>query len=143
MDVWHWWVIAALVLFLIEIFTSGFAVLCLSIGALFGAVAAAFGWDVKTQLLCFAIGSLIGFLAVRPLLLKYFFKKRSEVLTNAEALVGKKARVCEAITEIDGGRVAVDGDNWKAVSEDGSPIAAGEWVTITKVESIILTVKKI
>ena len=142
MEIWHWWVIAALVLFVIEIITSGFSVICLSIGAIFGAVAAAFGLDIKIQILCFAIGVLIGFLAIRPLLLKCFFKKKAEVQTNIEALIGKRVQVCEAITEYSGGRVKIDGDNWKAVSEDGIPIEAGEWVTITKIDSIILTVKK-
>ena len=40
MEEWHVWIIAALLLFLIEIFTTGFAVICLSIGAVAGAVAA-------------------------------------------------------------------------------------------------------
>ena len=40
------------------------------------------------------------------------------------------------------GRVAIDGDDWKAVSEDGSVIEKGTPVVIVKMDSIIVTVKK-
>lgn len=33
MEIWHIWVIVALVLVVVEIFTQGFAVLCLAFGA--------------------------------------------------------------------------------------------------------------
>ena len=39
MEIWHIWIIAALLLFIVEIFTSGFAVICIAVGALGGAVA--------------------------------------------------------------------------------------------------------
>lgn len=143
MEAWHIWIIAALLLFIVEIFTSGFAIVCLSIGALCGALASVFSEDFKIQLLCFAIGTLIAFMAVRPLLLKCFRKKKNDTPTNAEGLIGKTVTVCESIDTNDGGRVQIDGDNWKAVSEDGMPIEKGEKAVVTKIDSIVLTVKKL
>ena len=39
MEIWHIWIIAALVFVIIEIFTSTFAVVCLSVGCVGGAIA--------------------------------------------------------------------------------------------------------
>lgn len=144
MEAWHIWVIIALVFVIIEIFTSGFAVMCISFGCLFGAGASALEWDIKWQLLLFAIGTVLAFLTVRPLIYKFFYKKGVEVKTNAEALIGRRAIVTERIEgELRPGRIKVDGDDWKAVSLEKEPIEVGEAVEITAIDSIIVTVKKI
>ena len=144
MEVWHIWVIVALVFVIVEIFTTGFAVMCISFGCLFGAGASALDWNVKWQLLAFAVGTVLAFATVRPLVYKFFYKKSREVKTNAEALVGRRAVVTERIEgELHPGRVKVDGDDWKAVSLDTEAIEVGEAVEVTAINSVILTVKKI
>lgn len=144
MEAWHIWVIVALVFVIVEIFTSGFAVMCISFGCLFGAGASALDWDIKWQLLLFAIGTVLAFLTVRPLIYKFFYKKSNEVKTNVDALIGRRAIVTERIEgELRPGRIKVDGDDWKAVSTIEEPIEAGEAVEITAIDSIIVTVKKI
>lgn len=144
MEVWHIWVIVALVFVIVEMFTSGFAVMCISFGCIFGAVASALDWELKWQLLVFAIGTALAFMTVRPLVYKFFYKKENEVKTNAEALIGRKAIVSERIEgELHPGRVKVDGDDWKAISLDAEPIEVGEAVEITALNSIIVTVKKL
>ena len=144
MEVWHVWMIIALLLVVVEVFTSGFAVLCFSIGAVAAAVMSATDCELKWQILVFAVFSALAFVLVRPLLLKAFARNKVlEVKCGVEALVGRTATVTEAI---DGsrnqGRVAVDGDDWKAVTEDGSVVAVGEKVEILRVDSIVLTVRK-
>ena len=37
MEIWHIWIIVALVLVIVEIFTTGFAVVCLAVGCVGGA----------------------------------------------------------------------------------------------------------
>ncbi|MBR2326169.1 MAG: NfeD family protein [Alistipes sp.] len=144
MEVWHIWVIIALVFVIVEMFTTGFAVMCISFGCLFGAAASALDWDIKYQLLAFAVGTVLAFMTVRPLVYKFFYKKGQEVKTNAEALVGRRAIVTERIEgELNAGRVKVDGDDWKAISLDAEPIEVGEAVEITAINSIIVTVKKL
>ena len=144
MEAWHIWVIVALVFVIIEIFTTGFAVMCISFGCLFGAAVSLFELDVKWQLLAFAVGTVLAFLTVRPLVYKFFYKKGQEVKTNAEALVGRRAIVTERVgDEMHPGRVKVDGDDWKAISLDAEPIEVGETVEIMAINSIIVTVKKI
>lgn len=145
MEVWHIWVIIALVFIIVEIFTAGFAVFCISVGALCAAIAAACQVNLTWQIVIFAVGTLVGFILIRPLLIKYFFKgKDSNIKTNADALLGKTVIVCEAIDEKNNtGRIKVDGDEWRSVSDDGSHIDVGEKVIITEINSIILTVKKL
>ena len=144
MEGWHIWVIIALVFVIIEIFTTGFAVMCISFGCLFGALASALDWELKWQLLVFAVGTVLAFMTVRPLVYKFFYNKKNEVKTNAEALIGRKAIVTERIEgELNPGRVKIDGDDWKAVSLDSEPIEVGMAVEVTALNSVILTVKKI
>jgi membrane protein implicated in regulation of membrane protease activity len=144
MEAWHIWVIVALVFVIVEIFTTGFAVMCISFGCLFGAAVSLFELDVKWQLLAFAVGTVLAFLTVRPLVYKFFYKKGQEVKTNAEALVGRRAIVTERVgDDMHPGRVKVDGDDWKAISLDAEPIEVGETVEIMAINSIIVTVKKI
>ena len=68
MEIWHIWVIAALILIIVEIFTQGFAVFCLALGALAAAIASACSAGAEGQLIWFAIVTLLSFVFVRPLL---------------------------------------------------------------------------
>ena len=144
MEIWHMWVIAALILVVVEIFTTGFAVICLAVGAIAAAVDAACGGGAEGQLIWFAAATLLAFVFVRPLLLKAFRKSGGrERLSGVDALKGREAIVSEHISASDNtGRVAVDGDDWKAVSADGADIGKGEKVTIESVDSVVLTVRR-
>ena len=143
MEPWQIWIIVALGFFILEVFTPGFAVACLSIGAIGGAVGSAFGCELKFQILIFAIFTLLAFVLVRPLVLKFFYNKSKEVPTNVDALIGRQAIVTEEIKPVVGGRVKVDGDDWKAVTADGKSVEAGKIVRILKLDSVILTVEEI
>lgn len=142
MEIWHIWIIVALIFFILEIFTPGFAVACLSIGAIGSAIASACDWTLKIQLLVFAVVTLLAFVLVRPVMLKLFHKNSKEVATNTDALIGRQALVSEEIKPVVGGRVKIDGDDWKAVTADGKSVEAGKVVRIVKVESVILTVEE-
>lgn len=144
MEYYQIWLIAAIVLVIIELLTAGFGVICFAVGALFSALAAFLGMDsLVWQLLIFAVASVLCFIFLRPVVLRFLDKKSKDVKTNADALIGKTAIVSETIdSSVNQGRVAVDGDDWKAVSADGSVINKGEKVEIISRDSIILTVKK-
>lgn len=140
MEIWHLWTIAALLLFIIELFTAGFAVICLSLGAAGAAIAAACDLDIYGQLIAFTIVSLVALALVRPLLKRFFYRGGEKVATNVNAMVGRKAKVVMAI-DGDEGRVMVDGVDWKARSVDGERVEVGTMVEIVAVESVVLTVK--
>ena len=111
---WHVWLIVALVFFILEIFTTGIAVICFSFGAVGSCIAALCGANLTWQVIVFAIVTLVSFIFIRPMLIKLFYKKgKNEVKTNMEALIGRKGIVSEAIDPVTGsGRVKVDGDDW-------------------------------
>ena len=140
----YWWTIIGIAGFIIEIFTPGFFAASLGIGAFFGAITAMFFPDaIEYQMLAMAGGSLLSFALIRPLWKRYLAKTK-DVKTNADALIGKIGVVSEDIDiKETSGRVAIDGDDWRAVSEDSSIIEAGSQVEVVKRESIVLTVKLI
>lgn len=143
MEYYQIWLIAAIALVIIELLTAGFGVICFAIGALFSALVAYFTPNIFWQLLVFAVVSMAAFFFLRPVFIKLLDKKTKDVKTNADALIGRVVFVSETIDpEMNTGRVAVDGDDWKAVSDDGSVINKGEKVEILSRDSIILTVKK-
>lgn len=136
------WLIIAFALVIFEICSATFGAICFAIGAGFSALVAGLGLDLTWQIIVFAVVSLLTFIFLRPFMLKFLDRNAKDVKTNADALLGRKAIVSERIDAAQHtGRVAVDGDDWKAVSSDGAVIETGTEVTIVKMDSIILTVK--
>ena len=138
MEIWHIWIIAALLLFIVEIFTSGFAVICIAVGALGGAVATLLNAPFWGQLLAFAVVTLIALFTVRPLMMHTCSKKLQPC--NMEALKGGEVSLVNPIGEDIMGRVKIYGDEWQAVSDNGEEIAAGAKVRIVGQDSNILIV---
>lgn len=139
----YWWTILGIAGFIIEIFTPGFFAASIGIGAFCAAVTALFTPELEYQLWAAALGTILSFIAIRPLWKKYLFGKK-DVKTNADAMLGQHGVVSETIDAAKNtGRVAIDGDDWKAVSVNDEIIAEGERVQVAKRESIILTVTKI
>ena len=140
---YYYWLIIAIVLLIVEILTAGFGTICFAIGAVFSAVASALNARLEWQIVIFVVVSLLTFIFLRPVVILFIEKKSKDVKTNAEAIIGRRGVVSEQIdAEQHTGRVAIDGDDWKAVSEDGSVIEKGSDVEIIKRDSIIVTVRK-
>ena len=129
-NLWQFWALAAIVCVILELTSGDFFILCFAIGALVTAVVSALGVGFYGQLAVFVVASLLSLFFVRPRLAKALHGKRRERLSNADALMGRI------------GRVAIDGDDWKAVSADGEYIPLGQNVRVVGRESIILTVEK-
>ncbi len=145
MTIWQIWLLIAALFVVIEIFTSGFAVACFSVGCVFGAILAACELSLTWQVVAFAVGTFLAFVFIRPIVMKYLDKKTNDngVKTNMDSIIGKTAVVTEKIEENGFGRVKIDGDDWKAQTSDGSAVEVGTKVKIEAFESIILTVKKL
>ncbi len=145
MTAFYIWIGVASLLFILEvILSSSFALLCFAVGSIAAALVGLFGYDEVWQIMSFAASSLLLFVFIRPLLIKRLdSRSQSRPKTNAEALIGRTAKVVEPIEANHFGRVTVDGDNWQAVSSDNTPINICENVIIESIDSIILTVKRI
>ena len=143
MQVYQIWLIVAIVLVIVEICTAAFGSICFAIGAAFSALAAGMGANLTWQIVIFAVVSMLTFIFLRPVVMRFLDKKSKDVRTNADAIIGRKGIVSECIDSTKHtGRVAIDGDDWKAVSEDGSRIEKGAEVEVVKLDSIIVTVRK-
>ncbi len=142
-NLWLIWIIISIVCLILELSSGDFFILCFAIGAAVAAIIAGCGFSLTWQIIIFAIISALSLLLVRPKLLKKLHKPNKERLSNAEALIGQTGRVSEEIDANGFGRVAIDGDDWKARSSDGSAIEKGARVRVVKMDSIILTVKPV
>ncbi|KPK76377.1 MAG: hypothetical protein AMJ79_06780 [Phycisphaerae bacterium SM23_30] len=144
MELWHIWVIAAIVLFILEIFTPAFVVACFGVGCLASGLAAYLEADIKWQVGIFSAATAVVLIVIRPLFLKYCYSKSSRIKTNVEALVGATGAVSERIDpQAETGRVKVGGDDWRAISAEGREIAAGAKVKVVKVEGAKVYVKRV
>jgi len=140
---WHWWMYAAILLFILELFTPGFILACLGVGAVTASFLAYIGFNLDTQLIGFAVTTLLSLFIIRPML----YKKgaaQDKIKTNTDALINRTARVTEEINwEVNSGRVSIDGDIWRAKSSSEEIIIVNEHVIVESIESTIVTVKKI
>ena len=140
---WHWWVALAIILFIAEIMLPGFWVLCMGIGATGGAIAAALGLDPTWQLIFFSVFSLVAFFGIRPLLMKRE-RNRPVTRTNVDALQGLQGKVTQDFEPgLRLGRVAVGGDDWRALAIDDRMLRVGDLIEVVSVESNTVIVKPI
>jgi len=138
---WQAWALVSLICLILELTNGDLYILCFALGAIGGAVASLFTESLVTQIIVFAVCTLLSVFFIRPVALRWLHKGEDERLSNADALIGRVGRVSQKIEAGGYGRVAIDGDDWKAESVDGSAIAEGEKVTVAGRESIILQVK--
>lgn len=129
METWLIWLIIGVVFLVIEMLNAGFGILCLGIGAFLAAIIAACGLGLTWQLLGLVVGTFLSFIFIKPVIKKWLDKNNDKKI-NLDNMIGREATVIEAI-DSGKGRVAIDGTDWKAVSELDAPIEKGRIVTIT------------
>lgn len=142
-NLWLIWVCISILCLILELSSGDFFILCFAIGAAVAAIIAGCGASLTWQIIIFAVVSALSLLLVRPALIKKLHKPNKERLSNADAMIGREGRVTEPIDANGYGRVAIDGDDWKAKSYDGSVIVKDTRVRVIKMESIIVTVKPV
>ena len=142
-NLWQVWAIIAVLCLILELFSGDFFILCFAIGAAVSLLCALCGMSLTAQNIIFSIAAVLSVMFVRPVALKWFHRNDPDRASNADALMGREGRVSQDIAAGAHGRVAIDGDDWKAVSADGQPIAKGTAVRVVDRDSIILTVQPI
>jgi membrane protein implicated in regulation of membrane protease activity len=136
------WLVAAIVLGVIEAFTAGLVTIWLVFGALAAWVAAILGLSFVFQLIIFLIVSYIMLITTRPIVKKWL--SREIVKTNADRLIGQIGYVTEKINRLEGvGQVKVAGQIWSAVPAAGNEIEPGTKVRIDEIAGVKLVVTQI
>ena len=140
---WQLWAVVAVICLILELTAGDFFIICFSIGAFFAAIVAALGGGIYLQLSAFAVFTLISLFWVRPFAKRYLRKGEDSRVSNADALMGRQGRVVEAVKADGFGRVQIDGDIWKTVTNESQDIPAGTNVRVVGRESTIITVETI
>lgn len=133
MEAWICWVIAAVLLALLELLLSGFVLLCFAVASACTAFVSLLHARTELQIVSFITFTVASLVFIRPFFLKHMKPRGGLVETNVYGLIGKEALLIAEIGENSPGAVKVGGEEWGAVSQDGSPIAAGSKVRILAV----------
>lgn len=142
--IWYIWLILAGIFLIIEIFTLGFLVFWLSVGALLTMFVSFFTQNIIIQMSVFVVSSTILIFATKPFVKK--FAKTKTIKTNAFSIVGQNGIVIKDIDSINSkGQIKVDGEVWSAVGKNDINIETGtevEIVEIKGVKAIVTPLKK-
>lgn len=134
---WQMWLIVAGVCFVFEIFTVGFLIFWLAIGALIAMVASFFVDNVVIQTAIFVISSAILIFATRPFVKKFAKNDKDDVKTNAYSIIGKTGVVMQSIDSLNAtGLIKVDGEVWSASTDKDVSIPKGAEVKVKEIKGV-------
>lgn len=134
--IWYIWLILAGLFLIIEIFTLGFLVFWLSIGALLTMFVSFFTKNLIIQMSVFVVSSTILIFATKPFV-KKFTENSQQIKTNVYYLIGKIGIVTKEINPIHStGQIKVNGELWSAISKDEQTIPKGTEIEILEVNGV-------
>lgn len=137
------WLIALVVFIGIEMGTMALTTIWFAGGALAAFLTALAGFSIQVQLVVFLAVSFVMLVFTRPFASKLI--NRGTVKTNAESLIGRKARVTAEINDsLSRGAAVVGGQEWTARAlNDEDVIPVGEIVVIREIRGVKLMVERI
>jgi membrane protein implicated in regulation of membrane protease activity len=126
------WLVVAVLLGGVELFTLSAVAGLLGGAALLTAGTAALGLPVVLQFPVFAVAAVAGLLLLRPVAVRHLLHPSGSF--GVDALVGRSARVTREVSD-QGGTVRVGGDDWTARTVLGArPIPVGATVDIVTID---------
>jgi membrane protein implicated in regulation of membrane protease activity len=140
-NMWQVWAVVAVICLILELMAGDFFIICFSTGALGGLLTALLSDSLYLQLFAFAVFTVLALVYVRPFAKGYLHKGEDSRVSNADALMGRQGRVVETVKAGGFGRVQIDGDIWKAVTNGEADIPEGSNVVVIDRASTIITVK--
>ena len=143
MDMTVVWLIAMIVLLVVEGLVPGLISIWFALGALAALVSALLHAPLWLQIVWFLVVSIAALALTRPLAKKYINSKTQP--TNADMLIGKECVVRESIDNVLGtGAVSVDGKVWTARTEcDDIKAQEGSRAVVVRIEGVKLIVKPV
>ncbi|MBR1932555.1 MAG: NfeD family protein [Prevotella sp.] len=141
-NLWQMWAVLAVLGLLLELSSGDFFIMCFAIGACGAALVSPFV-GFYWQLAVFAVVTAFSIFQVRPFALRYLHRGEENRVSNADAIIGQTGRVSQTIPAGGFGRVALSGDDWKAVATDAEELPVGTAVRVVGRESIIITVERL
>jgi len=135
------WFVAGLVLFLLELIIPGFVIIFFGVGAWVTAIVCLIhDPGINTQIIIFAVTSVLSLAALRRLIQnKLFYSREPGSVDVDDEFTGKEAVAKTTISPGKTGRVEFKGTIWKADSE--SDIKEGQSVIILEKDNFTLLVE--
>lgn len=134
------WLVLLVLFLILEASTVSLVSIWFAAGSLTALLASIiFPGSLLVQLFSFIIVSFIMLVALRPMAKKLLVKRR--VPTNADAAIGKNARVIAEIRPDEFGRVNLEGVEWTACSKQVIP--EGSWCKVKAIDGVKLVVEHI
>lgn len=136
------WLIAAMIFFLAEVFTTGFVLAAFGVGAIAASLLAFLGIGFQWQMAVFVVVSALSI---------FFSRRFAERITGpqpqgvgVDRVLGKQAVVLETIDPVHAnGRVRVEREEWRAQSLNNEIIPVDSIVEVIRVEGTRLIVRKV
>lgn len=134
------WIVLMVALIIIEASTASLVCIWFALGALAAAVSKLLGAELLNQIIVFVAVSAVTLFATKPIVKK--LRGKGKIATNADMVIGKTGIVTEEITNDKfAGKVKVAGQQWSAVTADGSEIPKNSKITVLKIEGVKLVVE--
>jgi membrane protein implicated in regulation of membrane protease activity len=135
------WLIFGVLCCAVEMLVPAFGFCLVGAAALVSSVIASSGYGFWPQIIAFGLGSALALTVLRTRILNKLAAEAPGVPSRTDRLLGRPARVTEAIDPVTGaGRVLVDGHDWAALAAE--PISAGAEVRIDGADGIRLRVRR-
>ena len=135
------WLAVFAISMLIEFLSFELVSVWVSVGSLIALVLAALNVGYEIQIIVAVSVSVICILSLRKVALKLLSKNKEK--TNIDAAVGKTVHILESSTEDTFATAKYNGIVFNVTTEDNSPLTAGEFAKIVKIDGNKLIVKKI
>jgi membrane protein implicated in regulation of membrane protease activity len=141
METWLFWLIAAAILGIGEIATTGLFLAPFALGAVVAAVVSLVGAGLVISLAAFLVVSIFALTALRPIA-RAHMRQAPRLRTGTAALVGRTATVVERIANgDDAGCVRLEGEIWRARSyDDDDVIEPGARVQVIEIRGVTAVV---
>ena len=135
---WAAWLVAGLILALIEVLSLDLVFLMLGLAAVLTSASTPVNQSLIGQCVLFCVLSILLVTLLRPRLLARLNRATKDSVTNVHALVGQQVEVLEPLSLTEPGLVRLEGEPWTArlapnIQLSGV-IAAGERVQIIAIE---------
>jgi membrane protein implicated in regulation of membrane protease activity len=136
MHTWTWFAIAG-VCAVLEILNLSLVFASFAIGAFFAAISQIFTTNTTLPWIVFALATVLS-LRLKPIVVRYIFRKTPPSDTGIAALIGHKATSTSPITD-SSGTIKLKNETWTARSESGE-IPSGENVTVVRIDGAVAIV---
>lgn len=115
MSAWAIWLVGALGVAGIEIFSGDLFLIMIAVGAGAAGLTALFGGAAWVQIVVFAVVSILMVATVRPIAKRALGRNLPDVADGAASFIGRIGQVSAPI-DAHGGRIKIGEDEWSAVA---------------------------